>query len=354
MLLERADQLAALHAYLAEVGGGSGRLVFVGGEAGVGKTTLTGAFATGVDGIRVRRGVADNPSAAAPLGPFLDALAGEVAEPDAGDLRVRLFSGVRAALAAAPTVLVLEDVHWADEASLDLLGYLGRRLDGCPVLILATYRDDEVGPAHPLTVVLGDLAGRPGVARMHVPGLTPSAVRQLAGAAGSDLDVDELYRRTDGNPFFVTEVLATGDASLPPFVRDATLARASRLSTAARHVLDAAAVIGGSAELDLLRDVSQQPPAAVDECHQRGLLVGDGPRLAFRHELARQAIEQALPAATRAGLHTRTLAGLRAAGSTDHRRLAYHATAAGDVAALVVHAAAAGDEIGRASCRERV
>jgi len=347
MLLEREGVLASLHANLVEAGGGSGRLLFVGGEAGVGKTSVTGEFARGVDGVRVLRGTSDRPPTAAPLGPFLDAIIGETPDLEGLlDRRIRLFPAVRSALGATPTLLVLEDLHWADEATLDLLGYLGRRLDGFPVLILGTFRDDAVGASHPLTILLGDLATRPGVARMHVPRLTLRAVRQLADDVGSPLDADELYGRTGGNPFFVTEVLAAGAATVPPSVRDATLARAARLSVPARRVLDAAAVIGGSVELGLLGDVAQQSAEAIDECCECGLLLG-GARLEFRHELARQAVEEALPAATRAGLHAATLAGLLAAGPLDDRRLAYHAAAGGDAEAVLVHAPKAGDRAAR-------
>jgi DNA-binding CsgD family transcriptional regulator/tetratricopeptide (TPR) repeat protein len=348
VLLERDALLASLEANLVEAVGGNGRLVFVGGEAGVGKTALTGEFARTARGVRVLRGATDSPPVSAPLGPFQEAMAAQVtAIADPLSTRVKVFRAVRSALAETPTLLVLEDLHWADEATLDLLGYLGRRLDTVPALIVATFRDDEVSGSHPLTVVLGDLASRAGVARMHVPRLTLRAVRRLADDAGSHLDVDELYRRTAGNSFYVSEVLASGSASLPPSVRDAALARAARLSPPARRVLDAAAVIGGGVELDLLREVSGQPPDAIDECQERGILVGAGVGLEFRNELARQAIEQALPAAARAGLHAATLAWLNEAGSPDDRRLAHHAEACADAQAVLVHAPKAGDRAAR-------
>lgn len=349
MLLEREELLASLTAGRAEAAAGTGRLVFVGGEAGVGKTMLIAEFSQGEDSaIRVLRGTADSPTTAAPLGPFLDAMAGDLPRLERLlDNRPRLFPAVRTALAETPTLLILEDLHWADEATLDLLGYLGRRLDGFPALILGTFRDDEVGPAHPLTLLLGDVATRPGVARLHVPGLTATAVHQLVVESGSPVDARALHRRTGGNPFYVTEVLATGDASLPPSVRDATLARAARLSAPARRVLEAASVVEGGVELDLLRHVSDQPDAAIDECCDRGLLIGGGPRLQFRHELARQAIENSLPVAARAGLHAATLARLRAVGSDDDRRLAHHAIAGGEAASVIVHAERAGDRATR-------
>jgi predicted ATPase len=278
VLVEREGLLESLETNLAEAVGGHGRLIFIGGEAGAGKTALTGEFAQTVQDVRVLRGTVDSPTTAAPLGPFLEAMAGDaVGLENLLDTRSRLFAAVRAVLAATPTLLVLENLHWADQATLDLLTHLGRRLDRVPALILCTFRDDEVTGSHPLTIVLGDLASQTGVARMHVPKLTPHAVRRLADHARSTIDIDELYRRTGGNPFFVTEVLAADpDGLLPPSVRDATLARAARLSPASRRVLDAAAVIGGPVELDLLRDVSGQSAEAIDECYDRGMLVGGG------------------------------------------------------------------------------
>ena len=346
MLVERDALLASLDANLREAAGGSGRLVFVGGEAGVGKTTLIGALARDAHGVRILRGTVDGP-AAAPLGPFLEALTAVSSVESLLEARDQLFPAVRCVLAEEPTLLVLEDLHWADEATLDLLGHLGRRLDGLPALIVGTFRDDEVTATHPLTVVLGDLATRRGVARMQVPTLTREGVRLLADDAGSHVEVAELYGRTCGNPFFVTEILAGDAASLPPSVRDAVLARAARLSPAARRVLDAAAVIGSAGELRLLSAVTGEAPESIDECFERGLLVpgSGGPRWEFRHELARQAVEDALPAAARARLHAATLA--RLSGSLDHRRLAYHAEASGDIDAVLVHAPLAGDRAAR-------
>ncbi|HEY6745980.1 MAG TPA: AAA family ATPase [Mycobacteriales bacterium] len=344
VLLERDELLATLDAHLAAALRGQGRLVFVGGEAGVGKTALTGQFAGTATGVRILRGTADSPATAAPLGPFLDAL--PELEELLGTAR-RPFPAIRSALATTATLVVLEDLHWADEATLDLLGFLGRRLADFPVLIVGTLRDDEVTGAHPLTIVLGDLATVPGVARIHVPPLTRAAVLRLADSAGSSVDVEELFGRTQGNPFFVTEVLATGSPSLPPSVRDATLARAARLSAAARRVLDAAAVIGSGIELDLLGAVSGRRPEAIDECVEGGLLVGGGAVVGFRHELARQAVEQALPAATRVGLHAAVLEWLTRHGHVDDRRLAHHADASGNATAVLAYAPRAGDRAAR-------
>src|SRR6266702_5298527 len=168
VLIERGNFLASLEGLLGEALGGSGRLVFLGGEAGVGKTTLAAALAGTAAGHVVRRGCCDNVTTAEALGPLVDALP-EVAaalDAEAGVSRLRLFRHVRDVLSAPPTLLVLEDVHWADEATLEALRFVGRRLDGSRLMILATFRSEEVGRDHPLTVVLGDRAPLPGVIRM--------------------------------------------------------------------------------------------------------------------------------------------------------------------------------------------
>ncbi len=165
VLIERSAFLASLEGLLREALDGGGRLVFVGGEAGVGKTTLATALAraavAGPAGPAVRRGSCDNVTTAEALGPILDALPELAAVVDHADdvSRLRLFRQIREELSASPMLLLLEDVHWADEATLDILRFLGRRLAGTRLMILATFRPEEVGRAHPLTVVMGELAG---------------------------------------------------------------------------------------------------------------------------------------------------------------------------------------------------
>ena len=181
-------------------------------------------------------------------------------------------------LSATPTLLVVEDVHWADGATLDLLRYLGRRIVDLPLLVVATYRDDEVSARHPLSFVLGELAGSPSVIRLGLLPLSAEGVRALVRSAGAtSVDPVELHGRTGGNPFYVTEtVVRNWAAELPTTVRDAVLARTARLSLQARDALSAAAVIGRPAEIDLVDFRAQSPATAVDECVEPGDLVAIG------------------------------------------------------------------------------
>src|SRR5205823_10252520 len=135
--------------------------------------------------------------------------------------------------ARAPTVFVLEDAHWADEATLDVLRLLARRLETVPALIVASYRDDELDRSHPLRIMMGELATSHTIERMKLAALSPDAVAQLAEPHG--VDAEQLYSKTGGNPFFVVEALASRSEEIPDTVRDAVLARAARLSAAANQ-----------------------------------------------------------------------------------------------------------------------
>ena len=241
-------------------------------------------------------------------------------------------------LSERPTVLVIEDAQWADEATLDVLRLLGRRVESTRALALVTFRDDELDPLHPVRVALGDLASAPGVRRVALPPLSLSAVRVLSVLRG--VDNGALYRLTGGNPFFVTEVLAAGGEEIPATVRDAVLARAARLSPEARRLLDVVALVPGHAELWLLETAVPRELTSLAECLSSGVLQEQGGGVAFRHELARQAFEEAIPPQDRRSLHRALLAALSTtgAGAPDHARLAHHADRAGDTAAVLEHA----------------
>ena len=332
-LIERGAYLAALGEHLGSAVGGHGRLVLVGGEAGVGKTSLVRAFAEEQAGkARVVWSACDGLFTPEPLAP-LDELAPGL---DRTGGRREVFAAALEELGSRPTIAVVEDVHWADEATLDLLRYLGRRLDGTTALLIATYRDDEIGPQHPLRLVLGDVES---ARRIALPPLTEDGVRALA--EGSDVDAHELFRQTGGNPFFVTEVLAAGGTGVPSSVRDAVLARAARLDPLARRILDAAAVVGLETDLPLLEGIVGEPLRSLDECLAAGVLQSIEGGVGFRHELARRAVEDAIDPVRRSEFHARALHAL--SGSSDSARLAHHSEAAGDAQAVLEHARAAAE-----------
>jgi DNA-binding CsgD family transcriptional regulator/tetratricopeptide (TPR) repeat protein len=347
-LLERAAPLEALTANLKRAARGRGSLVWVGGEAGVGKTSFVRRFCADVRASAVvLEGACDALSAPRPLGPLFDIapqIDAELARAlERGDDRPSVFAGLleRLRRARRPVVVVIEDAHWADDATLDLLRYLGRRIEDARTLLLCTYRNDEVGSRHPLRAVLGDLATARTVRRLALEPLGRESVARLA--AGSGLDAGELHRATGGNPFFVTEVLASAEGGVPRTVRDVVLARASRLTPDARSVLDLAAVVGQQAEVRLLQELGADA-ADIEACVERGMLTSAGTRVAFRHELAREALLGALPATRRQRLHAVVLRALEARcdGGCDLATLAHHADWAGDSAAVLRYAPAAG------------
>ncbi len=322
-LLERERHLEALDAWLREAAAGQGRLALVAGEAGVGKSALVARFSEAVAAegrARILLGACDPLSTPRPLAPLQD-----IAYQAGGTLdrlladdapRDRLFQAFLTELTSGltPTLAIVEDAHWADDATLDLLRYLGRRLEPLRALLVVTYRDDEVGAKHPLRLALGDLATSKTMRRLHVSPLSVESIQTLA--AGSTLDPLSVHRFTGGNPFFATEILAAdsgeGDG-VPVTVRDAVLARASRLTSEARTALDAAAVIGSPIDADLLNGTAGTTVEAIEECLVSGMLVavsGDG--FAFRHDLARAAIYDAISAPRRRDLHRQVLATLRA------------------------------------------
>ena len=342
-LLERDAPLATLHRLRDEAATGAGRLVFVEGEAGVGKTSLLAAFRAAVPApSRTLIGSCDPLSTPRPLGPLVEiaddldpAFATLVRD---GAPRTEVLTSLLDALRrhGPRLVVLLDDLHWADEATLDALRFVGRRIESTSVLMVGTYRDDEVGRQHPLRVVVGDLATSPAVRRLPLAGLSVTSVGELADGTG--IDPVELHELTGGNPFYVTEVIAGAPARIPPTVRDAVLARAARLTPAGRRTLEAAAVIGPTVEPGLLARVGEGSSA--EECLALGLLATDGRRYAFRHELARQAILDGIDPGVRIGLHARVLAALESGFGDDRSAalLAHHADEAGDRAAVLRYA----------------
>ncbi len=351
MLLERAAQLEELAEHLRQAAAGRGRLVLIGGEAGVGKSTLVDEFCLHAQATaRALKASCDSLSTPGPFGPLLDiapALGIDLSQmfmPN--QRRDEVFHTVLTALSsqADPTIIVGEDAHWSDEATLDLLRFLSRRIDNLGVLVLVTYRDDELSRDHPLRRLLGDLATASTIFRMNLSPLSLDAVRTLTRE--SRQDPKELFHRTGGNPFFLSEVLALPEQGLPPTVSDAVLARASRLSPDGRAVLDVSAVIGATIETNLLLSVGGPVIGEVEECIDMGLLRPNGEELAFRHELAREAVLSTISAPRRRLLHRRILDVMLEDPVMSHNyaRLAHHADAGGAVDAVCQYARAAAEQ----------
>jgi DNA-binding CsgD family transcriptional regulator len=346
-LLERDDDLHRLNRALDQASAGQGHIVLVSGEAGIGKTTFVEHFLeTSAATACALTGHCDPLFTPTPLGPLYD-----IARQTNGKLlallesnapRAALFSSMLGLVGASekPTVVVIEDIHWADEATLDLVKYLGRRIASTKILLVLTHRDDEVAGQPSLRRLLGDLAVSKSTLRIELPRLSMDAVRVLI--AGRPVDAGDLHRQTSGNPFYVTEVLSSGAGGLPATVRDAVLARAARLGPRCRSVLDAAAVIGSRIDLGMLERVAKGAVAGLAECVKVGVLEACSGAIAFRHELAREAVLGDIDPARRRELSRLALDALQ----SSHRRsdlalLVQYAAGAGDSAAVVEYGVAA-------------
>jgi DNA-binding CsgD family transcriptional regulator/tetratricopeptide (TPR) repeat protein len=329
-LLEREGALATLVEAHDAATCGQGRVVFVTGEPGIGKTSLVGRFLSdlGADA-RVLLGTCDDLSIPRPLGPIRD-LVGSVspaleealaADAAPHDLQALLLAELE--LPPLPTVLVLEDVHWADGATFDSIAVLGRRIGSLPALLVLTFRGGEAPSGHPLRAAVGAIRAEHSVFLELTP-LSASAVASLAGA-----DADAVFAATGGNPFYVIELLASRTAAEPPpSVANAVRGRAARLDEDARHLVELVSVVPRRVRTSVLDAVLPDWPAAAMEPERRQLLEVDAAYVRFRHELARNAIRSSIPIAARRGLHAEILHVLLAA-EADPADIVHHAEAAG-------------------------
>ncbi|MGW0758211.1 helix-turn-helix transcriptional regulator [Streptomyces sp. NPDC002814] len=393
-ILEREPELARLATAAQEAADGAGSVALVFGEAGIGKSSLVKAMPDRLPGgARVLVGQCDDLATRRPLGPFRDligSIGAELAQAVMeGVDRHRVYEALQGELAGVPhpAVLVVEDVHWADEASLDALRFLVRRMERLPALLVLTYRDDELSREHPLRHLLGQVSRADRVHRLPLARLSRDAVRTLSAA--SRLDPAQVYDVTSGNPFFVAEVVAAGGVGgVPPTVVDAVLARLRGLDASTMDALEQLAVVPSAVERTLVEALfadgaaapreggwtvsdMRLPPRGRDQpsparserpvfpaerfaaAEQRGLLTVTPERVAFRHELIRRAVADSLPAARRIELDRNVLAALVARPGTDPARIVHHAAQAGDRDAVARYGPdAARDAAGAGAHRE--
>ena len=350
-LVERSAQLDVLRGAAGRVGPGAGAVALVTGEAGIGKTALVRAFAADLPPHWVvLSGGCDDLLTPRPLGPLRD-----VARDGPPALRAALADGSRDDLLEAllaclageqPTFLLIEDVHWADDATLDALRQLTRRLDRVHALVVLTCRPDDVAPGHPLQALLGDLA-RAAATRIPLPRLTSAGIAALGSEA-----VEAVLASTGGNPFFVTEVLAAPDAEVPATVVDAVLARLHQLEPAAQRALEQLAVVPSHVDLELATALLGGLDALA-EPERRGIVTVVDGAIAFRHELARRAVERSLPLIRRIELNRAAVAVLRDRDDPDLPLLVHHAVQAGDLDTILASGPAAAREAAAASAHRQ-
>ena len=338
-LLDREGELEKLHTALARAAGGRGIVALVTGEAGIGKTSVLRSFIEGIDArLRVLRGGCEDLRVAEPLGPLRDILYD--AEPrlmarlHEADHPFALYSDILAACAdhSSGTLMVLEDLHWADDATVDFVRFIARRIVEHPIMLAVTARADQTDNRQLIRRALGELP-TDALLRIELPPLSKSAVEELCKEKLRD--PARVYAASGGNSFYVTELLRNEGDTLPSSVRDAVLARVDRLSGVARDVLEVTSVIPSRAEIEHVEAlVTSDVASGIEECLAAGLLSTDGRYLAFQHEIARQAVATSVSRFRLRSIHSDLFARLSDDGAVGLSRLLHHAQGAGDTAAV--------------------
>ena len=353
----RAAELAVLRGHLGATQAGSGRVVLVEGEPGVGKTRLAEAVAgeAGARGFVCLWSRCVEGEGAPPLWPWAQVLraAGDDRDlaalvPDRARLDPQVARGqlsrtladlLRERAGARPLLLILDDLQWADQASLALLEFLAADLAGARILVLGTYREVDLGVASRLATTLGVLARLPGADRLPLRGLGADEVAEMIrGYSGTEPApglAAAVHRRTEGNPFFVAELLRLDDPArllvgpVPPGVRDVVRRRVARLPPATRTLLDTASLAGDDIDIRLVSRLCGWTTTAGLEAAQaafvEGLLSTVPARTGeyrFTHALVRETLAGGLTPVHRARLHERVALGLLQAYGEDDRHAA--------------------------------
>ncbi|HEY7794759.1 MAG TPA: AAA family ATPase [Gaiellaceae bacterium] len=324
-LLERESALSALAEAHEAAARGEGRVVVVLGEPGIGKTALVTTFLSELDpATRSLVGSCDDLSVPRPLAPIHDLVGlspalDEALAADAVPHEIHRLLLAELALPPRPTILVIEDVHWADEATLDVITLLSRRITSLPAVLVLTCRDGEAPVGHPVRGAVSAVS-----AVLELEPLSREAVASLSGDGGGDL-----YEVTGGNPFYVSELLAAQTpGELPRSVVNAVRGRVARLSDESRRLVELVSVVPNRVPTAVLDQVLPDWTAAAEEPERRGLLEVRARDVRFRHELARNAIRSGMPIAARRRLHREILAVLLSA-EADAAEIVHHAEAAG-------------------------
>jgi DNA-binding CsgD family transcriptional regulator/tetratricopeptide (TPR) repeat protein len=332
-LLEREDALTLLDSMVEGAAEGRGKVALIRGEAGIGKTALVDALIERQDDVFVLRGGCDDLLTARPLGPIWDMSFDEPALHEAltEDDRYAAFRALFELLnrSMRPTIAVIEDVHWADDATLDIIKFLGRRIDKTHALLILTFRDETSTNAH-LRAAIGDLPH----SRLENLPLMPLSIDAVKSLVGDDDEAQNIWEITGGNPFFASELVKMGPDGVPLSVRDVLRSRVDRLKEPGRRLVELASVVPSRTELTLLDEIDFALRNGVNDAVGLGILEVTGEAISFLHELARTAVEGDLPEMRRRELNLAVLQACEALGE-DISRCAHHAREAGDVEAII-------------------
>jgi DNA-binding CsgD family transcriptional regulator/GTPase SAR1 family protein len=337
-LLERDTYLEILNKHYQNVLKGNGHTVFLMGDAGIGKTSLLNEFIKSVSQTsNVFIGFCDSLFTPRPLGPLFD-IAPLVDSTFAGLLRIEkdrsvIFSTLLHKISALtkPVILIFEDVHWADEATIDLIKFLSKRIEYNNCLFIVTSRINEMNRTHPLTTVFGELQSQK-FSKIIVEAFSKQMVDQLAKKKGYAA-TDQLYALTGGNPFYVSEILANPSTEIPERIKDSILSVYYSTNEDTRLLLNFFSILSSSRiEMSLARKIEDDYSGSIDECILSGIIISRGGYLSFKHELFRISIEESIPYFTRRSLHHKMLdiMNQNSSWSNNLSQLVHHARFADD------------------------
>ncbi|MEX0864188.1 MAG: AAA family ATPase, partial [Acidimicrobiia bacterium] len=356
MLVERDAYLNSLEQVVAG-STESGGVVLLSGEAGFGKTSLLKVFTDGLDHrYRVLAAASEPvgiPAAFAPLFELLEEFPEELrSDIRSGGGRPAVYAGMLDLIKNDRVVLILEDVHWADEATLGLIRYLGRRIGPTNSTLIVTFRPEELDGVPPLRLVVADLG--PAATRIELTALTPSGVEQMVQGMG--LDHLKVHAATLGNPFFVEEMIRHPDLSLPPNVRNAVLASMDRLPAGVMEILGLVALSPEGVAMDLVTSHGDDARSHLDLAVQRKwLVVSQRGQVSCRHDLIRESLLRAMAPALKRDLHAKLLGHLegKVGDSPETARLAYHSIGAGDPEKALSYSIKAASDASRAGAHRQ-
>ena len=353
MILEREKELQVLESALEKARHGHGQLVIICGEAGIGKTKLIDHFVQSQqESLRFLRGACDPFSIPHPLCPLID-IARQIPDEELSQMlwqpsRPIIFHACIEKIQSLiqTTVVVFEDIHWADEATFDLMIYLGRRIQETNCLMIITYRNDALPSDHPIRHVVGRLSGQH-IERLNLECLSRDTVISLVDKAS--ISGEQLYQLTDGNPFYVTEFLENNTHSLPHSVSESIVSRFIQLSPDVRKILEFAAIIPKkTCNFWLLEAIWNVPLEVFEQCAVSGLVDIEANGLVFRHALMRQAIAESLPSIRRKMLHMLAIEGLikshEQGVNIGFTHIIYHADIINDIPTTLKYAPMAAQE----------
>ena len=310
-LIERDSFLTALRSQFEFVSEGEGRSIFVSGEAGIGKTSLIKAFCNEVKNkCNIYLGICDALFTPRPLAPLYDVLLqlGKTIPEGNIDItnRTAFFTNFLHELNDREKVnmIVFEDIHWADEATLDFIKFLARRITQLKCLFILTYRDTEIHSGHPLRNLMGQL-NPDSFTRIELLPLSKQAVEKMAEERG--YNGEDVYRITNGNPFYVTEILASYSEGVPDNIKDSILSVYNKMNEKTKHVWEILSVLPTAFEINYLDKLDASYIPAVQNCIDSKILIVDKERILFKHELYRRTIESSLSPLARIELNKKIL-----------------------------------------------